>query len=66
MFAPEKSIYITTSKDRTRLISMISATELKHWFSLEIGVVIDGSEKFDKLILNYVERTQRNRVVHKD
>ena len=64
MFAPEKSIYLTTSKDRTRLISMISTSEHKNWFSIEIGVEIDESEKFDKLIVNYVERTQRNRFVH--
>lgn len=64
MFAPDESIYVTTSKDRTRLISMISESDLKNWYSVEIGVEIDESEKFDKLILSYVERTQRNRVVH--
>ena len=64
MFASDESIYLTTSKDRMRLISMISASELKNWYSVEIGVVIDESDKFDKQILNYVERTQRNRSVH--
>jgi tetraacyldisaccharide 4'-kinase len=64
MFAAEESVYLTTAKDRTRLIPLLKREELSKWFSLEIEVEMEDSDKFEKLILSYVERTQRNGVVH--
>lgn len=64
MFAAEESVYLTTAKDRTRLQPFIKKEEWCKWYSLEIEVEMDESDNFEKLIHSYVERTQRNGVVH--
>jgi len=61
-FAELDPIIITTEKDAMRLIGCKYETKVKQqpWFYQTITVELDDKEKFDKLILDYVQENRRD------
>lgn len=57
-FAGPQTILLTTEKDAMRLMGDELKSMIKNfpWYYQEIEIEINESEKFDKMILNYVEK----------
>ena len=64
MFADQRPLFLTTSKDRVRIEPLLRPDELKDWLELPIETSIDDPKRFNTLIENYVKSNQRNGSLH--